>query len=143
MPTETTLIFSAIFVVLIFLIWLFYRIGIAQGAHKKEIEWQSNMVRIRGNIADKQRAGIKGKVAEVFAPFLPNFPFKPSECKFIGDPIDYLVFEGLDERDVKAIHLLEVKESESKLSKHQKQIKNILDNLNSDKVNFKEFRFKS
>ena len=109
---------------------------------QKESEWQGNLVKLRADIATNQRANIKGKVAETFAPFLPNFPFKPSECKFIGDPIDYLVFEGLDERDVKAVHLLEIKENESKLSKHQKQIKEIIDELNSDKVTFRAFHFR-
>jgi len=102
------------------------------------LRWQKKIPQLQKLTADKQRSTIKGKLVETFAPFLPNFPFKPSECKFIGDPIDYLVFEGLDERDIKAIHLLEVKDSNSKMSKHQKQIKDVVD---SKKVTFKEFRW--
>ena len=106
------------------------------------LRWKSHLPKIQRLTAEKQRSTIKGKLTETFAPFLPNFPFKPSECKFIGDPIDYLVFEGLDERDIKAIHLLEVKSQNSKLSKHQKQIKEILDNLKSEDVTFREFNFR-
>jgi len=113
------------------------------GAYKKESEWQKNLSVIRREIAEKQRAGIKGKVTESFAPFLAGFPYKASECKFLGDPIDYLVFEGLDERDVKAIRFLEVKEGTSKLSKHQKQIKEILDESNPEKITFETFNFDS
>lgn len=119
-----------------------YKIGLQKGHSEKEIEWQENLVKIRRDIANRQRVGIKGKLTEAFAPFLKGFPFKASECKFIGDPIDYLVFEGLDERDIKGVHLVEVKTDKSKLSKHQKQIKNIIDNLESNKVTFKEFGFK-
>jgi len=79
---------------------------------------------------------------EVFAPFLEGFPYKASECKFLGDPIDYIVFEGLDERDIKAIHFVEVKSGKSKLNDVQKQIKNLLNDINSDKVSFKRFDFK-
>jgi predicted Holliday junction resolvase-like endonuclease len=58
-------------------------------------------------------------------------------------PIDYLIFEGLDERDIKKIHLLEVKNEKSKLSKHQKQIKDIIEKLNTKEVTFKTFNFKN
>jgi len=136
-----TEIFILIIIFLVILIWIFYKVGFQKGVSKKEIEWQENLGKLRREIAEKQRVGIKGKVTEAFAPFLQGFPFKASECKFIGDPIDYLVFEGLDERDIKAIHLVEIKNGESKLSKHQKQIKEILDSLNSKKISFKEFRF--
>ena len=137
------LILGAIIVFLLILIWIMYKIGINKGKSEKEIEWQSNLVRLRKDIADKQRVNIKGRVGEIFAPFLEGFPFKASESKFIGDPIDYLVFEGLDERNIKRIHLVEVKTDKSQLSKVQKQIKNIINETNSDKLGFHTFEFKT
>lgn len=128
---------------LIFLIWIFYRLGFKQGTYKSNLHWQERIPLLRRDIAESQRAGIKGKVAETFAPFLPNFPFKASECKFLGEPIDYVVFKGLNERNINSIHFLEVKSDKSKLSAQQKQIKEILNKLNSDKVTFKEFNFKT
>ena len=133
------IIISAIFAII--LLWLAYKSGYKNGKSEKELEWQENLVRLKGDIADHQRVNIKGKVAEVFAPFLKGFPFKPSECKFIGDPIDYLVFEGLSDRDIKRIHFVEVKTNDGKLSKHQKQIQDLIDNLKTKKVSFHEFRF--
>jgi len=131
-----TLIIAVSFLVVI---WLTYKLA----SYKTDLKWQKQLVSLRKSIADQQRAGIKGKVSETFAPFLQGFPFKSSECKFLGDPIDYVVFEGLDERDIKAIHLVEVKEGTSKLSKHQKQIKDLIDGLDSEDITFEEFRFKS
>jgi predicted Holliday junction resolvase-like endonuclease len=128
-------------VFLVILIYVFYKIGISQGKSQKELEWQEKIPQMQRAVAEHQRAGIKGKVTEAFAPFLPGFPYKASECKFLGDPIDYLVFEGLDERDIKGVHFVEVKQGTSKLSKHQKQIKDLIDSLFSDKVSFKEFNF--
>jgi predicted Holliday junction resolvase-like endonuclease len=135
------LIYFLILIVLVFLIWIVYKLGLRNGRTEKELEWQGNLGKLRRDIADKQRVNIKGKVSEVFAPFLEGFPFKASECKFLGDPIDYVVFEGLDERDVKGVHLVEVKTGKSKLSKHQKQIKDLIGSLDSKKVKFHEFRF--
>lgn len=122
---------------LIIVAYIFYKIG----SLATNLKWQKRIPQLQRLTAEKQRAGIKGKLAEAFAPFLPGFPFKPSECKFIGDPIDYLVFEGLDERDVKSIHFVEVKQGTSKLSKHQKQIKEIIDK--KEDISFEEFRFEN
>ncbi|MBS3077492.1 hypothetical protein J4233_04435 [Candidatus Pacearchaeota archaeon] len=123
----------------VLVVWLTYKLAVL----KSDLKWQRNLVSLRKDIANQQRAGIKGKVSETFAPFLEGFPFKPSECKFLGDPIDYVVFEGLDERDVKGVHFVEVKEGTSQLSKHQKQIRDLIDGLDSADITFKEFRFKS
>ena len=139
MQLTSILIITIIF--LIILIYIFYKVGIKQGSSQKELEWQEKIPQMQKAVAEHQRAGIKGKVTEAFAPFLPGFPYKASECKFIGDPIDYLVFEGLDERDIKGVHFVEVKQGTSKLSKHQKQIKDLIDSLFSDKVSFREFNF--
>src|SRR3989338_2316482 len=106
MEISLTFVLVIALALIIFFSWIMYKIGFKQATYKKDLEWQENLVSIRGKIADNQRANIKGKVAEAFAPFLPDFPFKPSECKFIGDPIDYLVFEGLDDRDIRGVHLL-------------------------------------
>ena len=124
-------------ILIVVLVLIAYKLGKA----KRDSEWQSKLNRLRREIADKQRAGIKGKIAETFAPYLGDFPFKPSECKFIGDPIDYVVFEGLDDRDVRGIHFVDVKTDTSELKKHQKQIKDI---INSDgKMSFVEYRFRT
>lgn len=129
-----TIVISA--VAFLVVLWLVYKFA----CYKTDLKWQSQLVALRKDIADSQRANIKGKVAETFAPFMEGFPFSPSECKFLGDPIDYVVFEGLNERNIKGIHFVEVKNNTAKMSKHQKQIKDLVDSINDDKVTFKEFR---
>lgn len=143
MLTDLNLILIAIILFLIVLTWILYRLGFKQGIYKTDLAWQEKIPFLRRDIATNQRANIKGKVAETFAPFLPDFPYKPNECKFLGDPIDYLVFEGLNEREIKAIHFLEVKSDKSKLSNHQKQIKELVGKLKSKEITFKEFNFKT
>jgi predicted Holliday junction resolvase-like endonuclease len=130
------IVFVVILLVIV-LILIVYRLG----QSRKELEWRSKLEKIRREVADKQRAGIKGKVAETFAPYLGDFPFKPSECKFLGDPIDYIVFEGLDHKDVTGIHFVDVKTDSAELKKHQKQIKEIVES--GKNLSFTTFRFKT
>lgn len=134
MQTSTTALFI---ISLIAIFFIAYKLGTAL----TNLRWQKRIPQLQRATAERQRAGIKGKLTEAFAPFLPGFPFKSSECKFLGDPIDYVVFEGLDERDVKAIHFVEIKEGTSKLSKHQKQIKKIIDEKKN--IYFGTFNFEA
>ena len=77
--------------------------------------------KLRKEIAARLRAAFKGKASEVVAPYLEGFPCKPSEAKFIGDPIDFVAFVG--DEEVKKILFIEVKSGSSSLSKRQKSVK--------------------
>ena len=72
------------------------------------------------------RATIKGRIAEQFAPMLPEFEYLPSDAKFLGDPVDYVIFDGYTEwRDgnlaAEAIEvvLMDIKSGGARLSKGQ------------------------
>lgn len=84
---------------------------------------------IRKDTLDKSRAVLKGKIGEQIAVLLPEFPYMPSDARFIGNPIDYIVFDGYSEgKDINLI-LLDVKKGEhAKLNKNQKKIKEAVDN---------------
>jgi len=76
---------------------------------------------------------ITGQIAEKIAPFLEHFKYNPQNATFLGQPIDYLVFEK-DE-----IVFVEIKSGNARLSKKQKEIKDLIKN---NKVNWKEIRIK-
>ena len=44
----------------------------------------------------QSKSVIKGQVNEHLIPLFPDFPYNLSECKMSGQPIDYIVFEGMD-----------------------------------------------
>jgi predicted Holliday junction resolvase-like endonuclease len=48
----------------------------------------------------RSRSLLGGTFAEQLAPYLPNFPFSPTEAKFIGAPIDFLIFKGMDAQHI-------------------------------------------
>jgi len=72
-----------------------------------------------------------GHIAETLAPFLDQFEFKPEECSFLGQPIDYVSF-GQDD-----ITFIEVKSGNSQLSSKQRKIR---DQIKNGKVKWKEVR---
>lgn len=59
-----------------------------------------------------------GHIVEKFAPFLDTFPHNPESAVFLGQPIDYLVFEE------DGITFSEIKSGQSQLSKKQRMIRN-------------------
>jgi predicted Holliday junction resolvase-like endonuclease len=96
---------------------------------------------IREDTQKRSRAVIAGQVAERFTPFMPSiFQYNPKDARFIGSPIDLIVFDGADEDDVRRIIFLEVKTGNSSLSTRQKQIKKIIENLGSQIVMWEQTR---
>ena len=85
----------------------------------------------RGEALDQARTVLKGKIAEQMAPMLPEFvsQYNPAEARFIGSPVDYVIFrnlskvaEGADEP--LEIILLDVKAGlQPVLTRTQKKIK--------------------
>lgn len=74
------------------------------------------------------RSVIKGQVSEQLFPLKIDCPFHISDMKFIGAPIDYIVFNGLSTGRVTSIEFVDVKTGSSKLSSMQKTIKESIDN---------------
>lgn len=65
-----------------------------------------------------------GKITEHLIPFHINFPFNPKDARFIGSPIDMIVFDGhSDKKDDIIIYIVEIKTGNSKLTDIQKKIK--------------------
>ncbi len=92
-------------------------------------EHERSLVVARRESVQKSRSSLKGQIAEQMAPLLPGFRYLPADARFLGDPIDYVVFSGYtDVRDNRAAHelldvvLLEVKQGTSALSPFQKAI---------------------
>jgi predicted Holliday junction resolvase-like endonuclease len=60
----------------------------------RQSEWED---RIRQQTIEASRSVIKGRVGEQFAPLLPLFKYNPSDARFIGAPVDLVVFDGYSE----------------------------------------------
>ena len=73
--------------------------------------------------ARRSAAVVSGKVAEQLVPFSRLFKYDPRDARFLGSPVDFVVFDGLEDGNLRAIVFVEVKKGSSKLSDREKQIK--------------------
>ena len=49
---------------------------------------------IRRDAIKKSREILEGRFKEQLVPFLPKFKYNPSDVRFIGSPVDFVVFDG-------------------------------------------------
>lgn len=131
--------FVTVILIIVFLIGLFFAFWIGQkiGSFKKHKEWESELPGYLKDAISRSRAVLGGQFSEQLAPFLPNFNYKPTECRFVGKPIDFICFKGLDKKDVDEIVFVEVKSGNSKLSFTEKKIKEAIE---KKKVKWEEYR---
>lgn len=100
--------------------------------------------RIRKDAANRSVRNVLGKVTEHLIPFSEAMKnFNPKDIRFIGSPIDLIVFDGAEElkKDQVTITFIEVKTGSSALSKRQQVIKDAVINkrVNWLRVNMKDF----
>ena len=92
---------------------------------------------IRKDAASKSQSTLIGKITEHFIPYLPDFPYNPQDARFLGAPIDFIVFDGLSTGDLKEVVLVEVKTNKGSLSKRERQLR---DAVNDGKVKWIQVR---
>jgi len=90
--------------------------------------WQAEMGEARKSAVEQSRAVLGGKFTEQMVPFFPDFKYDPTEVRFIGSPIDMVVFPGLSKGDPQEIVILEVKTGNAQLTPAQKKIRQLIEN---------------
>jgi predicted Holliday junction resolvase-like endonuclease len=76
---------------------------------------------IRRDAIDRSKAVIVGKVTEHIVPYFPQFKFNPKDARFIGSPLDFVIFDGLDEGSLRKIVLVEVKTGAANLNTRERR----------------------
>jgi len=91
------------------------------------LKWQAEMEQARKSAVVQSRAVLGGKFTEQMVPYFPDFKYDPTEVRFIGSPIDLIVFPGLARGDPEEIVILEIKTGKSaQLTPAQKKIKQLI-----------------
>ncbi len=121
----------------IILIVIAYVVGNKIGALKVEKTIDDKVKAARLDAANRSRAVLQGQFSEQLAPYMPDFPFNPSDCRFIGKPIDLLVFKGMDDKEIEEVVFVEVKTGNSKLNQQEKNLKKAIQNK---RVSWFEYR---
>jgi len=124
-----TIIVAVLIIVLSsYIIRLIYEKRFRDWRDAETLKWQSEMEQAKKSAITQSRAVLGGKFTEQMVPFFPDFKYDPTEVRFIGSPIDMIVFPGLAQGDPEEIVILEVKTGKSaQLTPQQKKIRQLIE----------------
>ena len=90
--------------------------------------WQAEKEKAVREAITQSRAVLGGKFTEQMAPYLPEFNYDPTEARFIGSPIDLIVFPGLAQGDPEEIVIMEIKSGKSgQLTPQERKIRQLIE----------------
>ena len=82
---------------------------------------------IREDAVQRSLAVTSGKVHEQLVPYLPEFGFNPKDARFLGSPVDLVVFDGLSAGELRRVVFLEVKTGGAPLTARERQIRAVIE----------------
>jgi predicted Holliday junction resolvase-like endonuclease len=82
---------------------------------------------IREDAVLRSQAITAGKVHEQLVAYLPGFPYNPKDVRFLGSPVDLVVFDGLAEGRLRSIVFVEVKSGGSTLTARERWVREIVE----------------
>lgn len=86
--------------------------------------WRATAVRaIREDAVRRSAAVIAGRVHEQLVPYLPGFDFNPKDARFLGSPVDLVVFDGLAAGRVERVVFLEIKTGGGTLTAREREVR--------------------
>lgn len=125
-------------VIALIAIFIAYRVGHKNGAFAKHSEWQNELMPAhRQDAILRSRAVLGGQFSEQLAPYLPDFGYIPTECRFMGKPIDFIVFKGMDGKKIEEVVFVEVKSGKASTSPVEKSLKEAIE---KKRVKWVEYR---
>jgi len=93
----------AIIVTIILGILVFFVMKIRK-THEKDIKnMEDRISKERADAVDSSRNTLKGTISEQISPLLPEFysKYEPSDARFLGSPIDFVIFKNMSKFDKK------------------------------------------
>lgn len=112
------------------LAWVLLHRRVDAWAHRQLDRWQAAAgAAMREDSLLRSRAVLHGRASEQLAPITTEFPFDPADARFLGSPVDFVVFDGYREvraglRDtLRRIVLVDVKTGTSSLSTVQRRVR--------------------
>ena len=108
-------------------------------AKQKKLEMESELqehcdalekAKERIDISERSAAaGGKGKIVEGLIPVMKGFGYEMEDCRFLANPIDYIIFEGASQGNVDHITFMDIKAGKSAdLDTHQRKIRDAIKN---------------
>jgi len=124
------------------LLGVFVGLFVLQSVKRRNLE--SKIPQIRADAIKKSREVIEGNVIQQLIPYFPEYKYTPSDSRFMGSPLDIIVFNGLSKDCVEEVVFIEIKSGKNYPTKRQKSIKKAIENgkvryeLLRKRINLKE-----
>jgi predicted Holliday junction resolvase-like endonuclease len=118
-------------------LYLGLRLGKRAGRLEAERGLPDLLAAERGDAVKRSRAVLGGLAAEQLAPYLPGFPFDPTELRFIGKPVDFIAFVGSSSGRIEEVAFVEVKSGGASLSPVERSLR---DAVKDGRVRWAEYR---
>ena len=112
-------------VVVVAVLVVIFSIFIIRAVYEKRL--RDELGEARKDAVLRSRASLGGKFTEQLVPFFPDFQYDPTEVRFIGSPIDMVVFPGLAQGNPREVVILEIKTGNSQLTSVQRKIRQLIE----------------
>jgi hypothetical protein len=89
----------------------------------------SDLEAARADSISRSRSTVSGQITEHLAPFFPELlaEFNPRDARFIGTPVDFVIFDGLDEgSEICDVVFVEVKTGKSGLNTRERKVRDAI-----------------
>lgn len=130
LATETIVVIAISCLIILYLLWKVIQLKFSHRAAINDA---------RKDTGNRQRSVIKGQISEVLAPWSIESVNSVKELSFLGSPIDFVGFKGLDGEGNIDIKFIEVKSGKSRLNKNQRRIR---DAVAAKRIEWVEVRVK-
>ena len=130
LEVETIVVIVISCFIILYLLWIIIKMKFAHRA---------TIMDARKDTGNRQRSIIKGQISEVLAPWSIESVNSVKELNFLGSPIDFVGFKGLDGEGDIDIKFIEVKSGKSRLNKNQRRIR---DAVAAKRIEWVEVRVK-
>lgn len=92
------------------------------------LKWEEEREKAVRDAVTQSRSVLGGKFTEQLAPYLPQFRYDPTEARFIGSPIDLIVFPGLSRGEPEEIVIMEIKSGRTaQLTPQERKIRQLIE----------------
>lgn len=135
----TLLVLGAVLIFVLFFLGL--AMGLILGKRGGRLEAEKALpvllAKERGDAVKRSRAILSGLAAEQLAPWLEGFPFDPTDCRFLGSPVDFLAFRGASRGVIEEVVFVEVKSGNAGLSPVERSLREAIE---ARRVSWLEYR---
>lgn len=136
-PTVLVVLALVLLGAMLLALFLGLRLGRRAGRMEAEKGFREEELAARGDAVKRSRAVLTGQIGEQLAPYFPDFPGSTADARFLGKPVDYIVFSGASTGSVKEVLFVEIKTGAARLSGPERSLKEA---IQAGRVRWVEYR---